>query len=161
MFTAEGLIDVHSRTHESLRRLIDHCAGFDGDELDRELHGFGYPTVRLQLHHVIGCEQYWVGVLRGLMLVDERDEDRASVAALRAFRERVAGVTAAYLDAASTSELSTARQMITWGDRELSLVPGRVIIRTQTHAFQHQGQVAAMCRLLGRPIPIGMDFPIE
>ena len=40
--------------------------------LDQELEGFGYPSIRLQLHHVIGAEQYWVGVLRGLALQPRR-----------------------------------------------------------------------------------------
>jgi len=56
--------------------------------------------------------------------------------------------------------LNTRRKMATWGGKELELVPAHVILRTQTHIFQHQGQVAAMCRLLGRPIPTGLDFPL-
>ena len=51
--------------------------------------------------------------------------------------------------------------MTTWGDRKMRLAPARVIVRTQTHVFQHQGQIAAMCRILGRPIPSGLDFPVK
>ena len=40
------------------------------------------------------------------------------------------------------------------------LAPAHVILRTQTHVFHHMGQLAAMCRLLGHPIPQGMDFPL-
>ena len=161
MFTAAALRDVHTRTHEGLVKLIDHCAGFNNEALDTELEGFGYRSLRLQLHHAIGCEQYWVGVLRGQMLVDESEEDRESIDAIRTFRSRVAAVTAGYLASATESELNTARRMVTWGDPNRSLVPARVILRTQTHIFQHQGQVAAMCRLLGRPIPSGLDFSLD
>lgn len=160
MFTAAALLDIHDRAHQSLRKLFDHCAGFSDTELARELDGFGYPSIRLQLHHVIGAEEYWVGVLRGLMLVDERPEDFASVAALVSYRERVAAETVNWLHGAVEPELNTRRKMITWGGHERELMPAHVIVRTQTHIFQHQGQVAAMCRLLGKPIPAGLDFPL-
>ncbi|MCB9932934.1 MAG: DinB family protein [Planctomycetes bacterium] len=154
------MTDVHQRTHRSLVKLLEHSAGFSSELLAQELEGFGYPSIRLQLHHVMGAEQYWVGVLRGLMLVDELEEDYASIDALRAFRQRVAGVTAEYLRGASEAELNTSRKVIAWGPREIAVVPAQVILRTQTHIFQHQGQVAAMARLLGRPIPPGLDFPL-
>jgi len=31
-------------------------------------------------------------------------------------------------------------------------------MRTLTHFFHHQGQIAAMCRLLGKPVS-GLDYP--
>ena len=58
MFTPTALAHVHARTHESLVGLIDHGAAFGSQALDHEHEGFGYRTVRLQLHHIIGCEQY-------------------------------------------------------------------------------------------------------
>ena len=118
-----------------------------------------YATIRLQLHHVIGAEQYWLSVIHGRMDVDDDDSAYPTLAALSAFRERVAVATRAYIDGASTAELNTPRPMATWGGSERLLVPARVVMRTQTHVFQHQGQVVAMCRLLGSPAS-GMDFPI-
>lgn len=160
MHTSAGLIDLHERTHRSLGGLLDHCAGFSEEELSRELEGFGYESIRLQLHHMIGAEQYWFGVLRGLMLNEEHATDYESIGALRAFRERVSSESAAYLRSASDDELNTPRTMTTWGDKQVELAPAHVLLRTQTHVFQHQGQVAAMARLLGRPIPPGLDFPL-
>ena len=140
MYTVEAITDLHERTHRSLRGLIDHCAGFDGAALARELEGFGYPTVLLQLHHAIGAERYWVGVLQGLMLVDENEADYASIDALSAFHERVTAATHAYLGATTDEKLNTVRTMRTWGDKDVELMPAHVILRTQTHVFQHQGQ---------------------
>ncbi len=160
MYTSAGLLDLHRRTHASLERLLGHCAGFSVEELSREIEGFGHPTLLRQLHHVIGAEQYWFGVLQGRMLVDEEDADRASVAAVRAFCDRVAEGTRAYLEAASDEDLATPREVTTWGGRKIRVTPAHVLLRTQTHVYQHQGQVAAMCRLLGRPVPRGLDFPL-
>lgn len=161
MYTSDALLEIHERTHRSLQGLLDHCDGFSQDELSRNLEGgFGYPTLLEQFQHVIGAEQYWVGVLNGQMLTDDDDADRASIDALRAFRERVFKVTAAYLGAASDDELSTARRVTTWGNKEVDLIPGNVVLRTQMHVFDHKGQIAPMSRQLGRPIHPGLDFPL-
>ena len=161
MYTREALLDLHERTHRSLRKLLAHCEALDAESLNRELGGFGYPTVRLQLHHVVGGEEYWIGVLQGKMLADDNDAEFPTVAALEAYRERVARVTSDYLTSASESELSTAREMLTWQGARRMLVPAHVVLRTATHAYQHQGQVLAMCRLLGHPGPAGLDFPLD
>lgn len=88
-----ALIELHSRTHSVLAKLFKHCCGFSSEELDREHEGFGYPSIRIQLQHVTGAEQYWVGVINGRMLVDENEADAASIEALESFRARVGGVT--------------------------------------------------------------------
>jgi uncharacterized damage-inducible protein DinB len=89
MHTAEALLGLHERAHGSLQRLLAHCRQLSAEELDRELAGFGYPSVRLQLHHVIGGEEYWIGVLEG------------TVGSLEAYRRRVFSATEKYLRAAS------------------------------------------------------------
>lgn len=50
--------------------------------------------------------------------------------------------------------------MMTWGNREKTLAPQHVVLRVLTHVFHHQGQLAAMCRLLGRPCE-GLDYPLD
>jgi uncharacterized damage-inducible protein DinB len=160
VYTSACLSDLHARTHQSLQKLLDHCGGFSPEELDRELEGFGGANLLLEFDHLIGAERYWVGVLQGRMLVEGDPADRASLATLGTYRERVAGTTTAYLNAATDAELNTRRTMTTWGDKEVDLVPAHVLLRTQTHIFQHQGKIAVMCRLLDRPIPPGLDFPL-
>jgi uncharacterized damage-inducible protein DinB len=160
VYTSAALLDLHTRTHQSLLKLMDHCSGFTHEELSRELEGFGYPTILRQFDHVIGGEEYWIRVPGGLPLDLDRDENPSSLAALQADRERVAGVTAEYLNGASEEELNTRRKMTTWGGHERELMPALIVLRTQTHIFDHKGQIAAMCRQLGRPIPQGLDFPL-
>jgi uncharacterized damage-inducible protein DinB len=159
VYTSEALADIHERTHQCLAKLVAHCGALPTPAIDRQLEGFGYPTIRLQLHHVIGAERYWVGVLQGRMDADDDESSFPTLSALAALREKVALATQAYIRGASAAELNTPRKMVTWGGREQLLVPARVVLRTQTHVFQHQGQVVAMCRLLGSPAS-GTDFPI-
>lgn len=136
-----------------------HCRQFSAEELDRELVGFGYPSVRLQLHHEIGAEQYWIGVLQGRIEADDTSSDYPTVESLEAYRQQIFSATDDYLRAASTEELITARPMMTWGNKEQLLTPVHVFMRTLTHIYHHQGQITAMCRLLGKPVN-GLDYPI-
>ena len=159
MHTTETLLDLHERTHRSLTALLAHCRELSVEEVNRELTGFGYPTVQLQLHHEIGAEKYWIGVLQGRIDADEDAPDYPTIESLEAYREQVFVVTEAYLRATSAEELNTARPMMTWGNREQVLTPAHVIMRTLTHFYHHQGQIVAMCRLLGKRSN-GLDYPI-
>ena len=159
MHTSEVLLDLHERAHRNFTALLAHCRELGREGIDRELTGFGYPTVRLQLHHAIGAQKYWVGVLQGRVDADEDAPDYPTIESLQAYRTGVFQATEAYLRAASAEELNTARPMMTWGNREQMLIPAHVIVRTVTHLYHHQGQITAMCRLLGRPLH-GVDYPI-
>lgn len=160
MYTSEALLDLHERAHRSLRKLLAHCRQLSSDELNRELPGFGHPTVQLQLHHVIGAEEYWVGVLKGSFEVRDDEADYPTTAKLEEYRQRVCSVTEEYLRATSTEELNTPCKMMTWGDKERMLTPSLVILRPMTHIYQHQGQILAMSRLMGKPVA-GLDFPLD
>jgi uncharacterized damage-inducible protein DinB len=160
VFTAQVLREIHDRAHRNLSALLDHCRLLDAGQLDRELDGFGYPTVRLQLHHAIGAQRYWLGVLQGRIDADDDDHVFPTVAALAALRATVYAATDAYLRDATPAEVNTARPMLTLGGRTKVLTPAHVVLRTQTHLYHHQGQVTAMCRLLGKPCQ-GLDYPIE
>jgi uncharacterized damage-inducible protein DinB len=160
MYTAEALRDIHERAHRNLSALLVHCRVLGLEEMNRELSGFGYPTVRLQLHHAISAEKYWIGVLHGRIDADDDSPDYPTVSSLEAYRERVFAATDAYLRDIQVTELNTAQPLMTWGNRERVLTPAHVIMRTVTHLYHHQGQVVAMCRLMGRPCS-GLDFPYE
>lgn len=157
--TSAALHDLHARAQGRLAELLAHCRAFSPHELNRELDGFGYPTVRLQLHHVIGAQEYWIGVLQGRVAPDFDDAAYPGIDELEAWRRRTADLTAAYLRATADDTLGTAVDLPTWGGSIRTLVPAQVVLRTITHLFHHQGQVAAMCRLLGRPVQ-GLDWPL-
>ena len=161
MYTPSALRDMHDRAHRSLQSLLQHCAGFSDEEFARELPGFGYPSLQQQLDHVIGAEEYWVSVVRGLFTGDVDEIPHPTIAALETHRAAVAATTDAYLGEAQDAELNTPREMWTWPGKLRPLVPARVIVRTITHIYQHQGQVLAICRILGRPGPGGLDFPLD
>ncbi len=160
MHSPESLLDFHERAHRNLADLLGHCGDLSQEELHCKLPGFGYGTVQLQLHHVIICERYWIGVLEGRMDVDDDAPAYPTVDSLASYREKVFQTTQSYLRQSSVEELNTPRSMMTWGNKEKILVPAQVIVRTQTHLYHHQGQVTVMCGLQGHPVS-GVDYPID
>ena len=59
MYTAAALQDMHRRAHSGLRKLLGRCAELTDEELQRRLPGFGFPSIMIQLVHMIGGEAYW------------------------------------------------------------------------------------------------------
>jgi uncharacterized damage-inducible protein DinB len=162
MYNAATLLDVHGRAHESLRRLIAFCGNLTNDELSRPLAGFGFPTVLSQLEHTIGAEVYWQTVVTRGYTEEATLPNLPDVATMETFRQQTASVTRVYLNRASNEELNSARQMISDPGQTRVLRPADVIMRVVTHIFNHQGQVLAMCRAIGKPnTTYDLDYPLD
>lgn len=162
MYNAATLLDIHTRAHEAFRRLIVFCGDVTRDELHRPSSGFGFPTIAGQLEHTIGSEVYWQRVLTRGYTEEATLPPLADLAAIEAFRTETASVTRSYLDGASETELNSRRSMISDPGQTRVLRPADVIMRIVTHIFNHQGQVLAMCRTLGKPNErYDLDYPIE
>lgn len=161
MYTAAGLQDIHERTHRSIQLLLAHLAGLPAADLNRPLEGFSYPTIALQLHHVFGAERYWLRIIESDELVLDDDEAQyATIDALGSLREQVAASTRAFLAGLSDTEASTPRCVTTYGGNQLDVAPAHVLLRTQTHTYQHHGEIATMLRQLGHTFPSRLDFPL-
>jgi uncharacterized damage-inducible protein DinB len=103
--------------------------------------------------HMLGAEERWVLRLQDLPIQAWSAADYHTAVPLRAARERVARATVAYLDRLSDAQLNTplTRRPKEWIGELQS--PGFILHHAITHAFHHKGQVVAMCRLLGHPVP--------
>lgn len=162
MYTRAALLDVHARAHESLRRLIVFCGDLTEDELFRPLNGFGFPTILRQLEHTIGAEVYWQTVVSRGYTEEATLPPLRDVDAIEAFRQQTAAATRSYLERASEAELNSPRVMISDPGETRLLRPADVIMRIVTHIFNHQGQVLAMCRAMGKPNDeIDLDYPVD
>jgi uncharacterized damage-inducible protein DinB len=118
MYKTEALLDLHERAHRSLQKLLAHCRGLSAEESNRELPGFGYPSVRLQLYHTIGAEEYWIGVLRGDFDAEDNEAAYPTVESLEAYRQQLAAATDQYLRAASREELNPNQSTGSAGENE-------------------------------------------
>src|SRR5262249_31367758 len=132
------------------------------EELHRPLAGFGFPTILKQLEHTIGAEVYWQTVVIRGYTEEATLPPLEDAAAVETFRQLTALTTRAYLERAGAAELNTPRQMISDPGQTRRLRPADVILRIVTHIFNHEGQVLAMCRTLGKPNEIyDLDYPLD
>jgi len=161
MYDSETLLDIHGRAHESLRRLLVFCCNLTDAELHHPLTGFGFSTIMRQLEHTIGAEVYWQTVVTKGYSEEAQLPSLTDVASLEAFRQQTASATRAYLEGASEAELNSSRQMIVDPGQTRLLRPADVIMRVVTHIFNHQGQVLAMSRAIGKPnAEHNLDYPV-
>ena len=162
MYDSETLLDIHGRAHESLRRLLVFCGNLTDVELNQPLTGFGFSTILGQLEHTIGAEVYWQTVVTRGYTEEAQLPSLTDIASLEAFRQQTASATRAYLNGASEAELNSSRQMISDPGQTRLLRPADVIMRVVTHIFNHQGQVLAMCRAIGKPnTEYDLDYPVK
>jgi uncharacterized damage-inducible protein DinB len=138
------------------------CGSLTDDELRRPLSGFGFPTVLRQLEHTVGAEVYWQTVVTRGYSEEAQPPNLPDMAAMEAFRQQTASATRSYLEGASEAELNSPREMISDPGQTRLLRPADVIMRVVTHIFNHQGQVLAMCRTIGRPNDTyDLDYPVD
>lgn len=153
MFTVDGIRKFHHWTHASLTMLLDHVATIPAAAYEKQVTGFGSPTLRQQVLHIFNCEGFWIQVLQGSPYQDRDPAGFPTVADARLLQYEVRLQTLELLKAFSDQQLNS--------DTELRFPDGDVAVRTPalvlhhvlTHAFHHKGQIVTMCRLLGHPAP--------
>jgi uncharacterized damage-inducible protein DinB len=153
MFTLDGIRRLHSWTHASLTLVMDHLATIPQSDYEKELPGFGSPTLRAQAIHIFNCEGFWIHTLQGARFEDQDPADCPTVPDARALQGRVSAETLAYLSGMTDALLNADTEMhFPDGDRA-ARTPALILHHMLTHAFHHKGQIVAMCRMLGHPAP--------
>lgn len=153
MFTKTCIIELHAATHERLDLLLDHVATVPGDLLCQPISGFGHPSVWKQFVHIFTCEEGWVHDLQNQVFSGWHEGDCPTIAALSAAKGRVREATLTYLSTLSEEQLNTilVTRPMDWGGELRS--PAFILMHVITHAFHHKGQIVAMLRILGYPVP--------
>jgi uncharacterized damage-inducible protein DinB len=160
MQTVESLLQLHRETHRCLELLLRHCAPFTAEELAREFEGFGFPSLRSQLTHIIECEDFWLAKLKQpgggpLPYAWCEGEPADSIEQIEQLRQRIQSATAAHLEELGDSRLNDPLEL-RWPEAPDAVevrTPAFLLLHVMTHAFHHKGQAVAICRLLGRPAP--------
>ena len=153
MFNKKGILELHSVMHERLDLLLRHVATVPEELHRKEIPGFGHPTVRKQLVHILTCEEGWVHDLQNQPFQGWDEEDCPTTTALQAAKVRIREATRSYVGNLTAEELNTtlAKAPEGWGGELRS--PAFILLHVITHAFHHKGQVVAMLRILGYPAP--------
>jgi uncharacterized damage-inducible protein DinB len=153
IFSKTAITGLHSGLHDCLDVVLDHLAGMPRDLLAQDVGGFGRPTVREQIAHILSTETGWVC---GLQLLPIRRIDPLTLTTVDDFRQvkkNTMSATIAYLDSISEHQLNTEleRYPERWIGPHRS--PAFILLHIITHGFHHKGQIVAMLRLLGYPAP--------
>lgn len=153
MFTKAGIIELHDAMHERLDLLLRHVETVPDSLQRKPISGFGHPSIRKQLVHILTCEEGWVHDLQNEPFAGWSEEDCLTMAALRAAKEQIRGSTRAYVNGLTEAQLNTtlANRPVDWGGELRS--PAFIVLHVITHAFHHKGQIVAMLRILGYPAP--------
>jgi uncharacterized damage-inducible protein DinB len=153
MFSKNGIIELHSATHQRLDLLLRHVATVPEEFLQKPISGFGHPSVWEQLVHILTCEEGWVHDLQYKAFAGWTEEDCPTIATLVTAKGRIREATRAYLGDLTDEQLNTtlANRPIDWGGELRS--PAFIVLHVITHAFHHKGQIVAMLRILGYPAP--------
>ncbi len=153
MFTLNGMRKFHGWTHASLTLLLDHLSTIPPADYEKELPGFGSPTVRQQVLHIFNCEAFWTHLLQGLPYRDRNPAACPTVTEARLLQQEVSRQTLSYLSTLTDGQLNAGTEL-RFPDGDVALrTPALVLHHVLTHAFHHKGQIVAMCRLLGHPAP--------
>ena len=107
MFTRDGIKALHAWTHERLDLLLEQAGKLSPGLFERELPGFGHPSVRSQLVHIFSGELNWVRALQKAPEVTLNPADYPDVRAVRSLKQQVEAQSVAYLDGLSDAEYET------------------------------------------------------
>ncbi|HEX4039503.1 MAG TPA: DinB family protein [Acidobacteriaceae bacterium] len=153
MFTLDGIRKFHIWTHQSLTLLFAHLDTLPAADYTKELPGFGYPSVRAQVVHLLGCEVRWVDRLQGRPSQTWEPARWPAVADARTLQDQARARTLDYLSRLTDAQLNSNAEL-RFSDGDVGYrTPALILHHVFTHAFHHKGQIVAMCRILGRPAP--------
>ncbi|HEX4065324.1 MAG TPA: DinB family protein [Acidobacteriaceae bacterium] len=153
MFTLDGMRQFHRWTHLSLTLLFDHLATLPAAVYAKEIPGFGYPSLRGQVIHLLGCEARWISRLQGSSSGSWDSTRWPQVSDARNLQRDVRQKTLDYLSGLTNQQLN-ANATLRFPDGDTAeRTPALVLHHVFTHAFHHKGQIVAMCRILGHPAP--------
>jgi uncharacterized damage-inducible protein DinB len=153
MFTKSGIIELHAIMHERLDLLLSHIATVPDDLHQKQISGFGSPSIWKQLVHILNCEEFWIHSLQNKAFADWREEDFPTVPELLAAKDRIRNATRIYVEDLTEEQLNSTltKRPVDWGGELRS--PAFILLHVITHAFHHKGQIVAMLRIVGYPTP--------
>ncbi len=153
MFTKSGIADLHAAMHERLDLLLVHVAAVPDELHHKPIPGFGHSSIWKQLVHILTCEEVWVHNLQDKAFVEWDTKDCRTMTAMLAAKARISKATRAYLNDLSEDRLNStlAKRPSDWGGELRS--PAFILLHVITHGFHHKGQIVAMLRIVGHPVP--------
>jgi uncharacterized damage-inducible protein DinB len=106
LFTKEGVSALHAWTHERLDTVFQHVRVLTASQFIQQTPGFGQPSVRDQLVHILAAESGWIRRLQKLTSENWGLISSADLPALLAAKRHVASATQTYLQTLDEVQLN-------------------------------------------------------
>jgi uncharacterized damage-inducible protein DinB len=153
MFTVPGALAFYSCADGSRETQFSHLESLPADRFARLIPGFGHGSIRDTLVHIATMERAWRDGVLGAH-APAPALGGATLPDVRALFEDNSALTRAFVAEITDQEMSAYRVVrLPWSGTRCRVCPGWVLLHVVTHEFHHRGQVAAMCRSLGAPVP--------
>jgi len=153
LFTTEGIIALHAWTHESLDIVFLQAQALAPPQFVQPIPGFGLASVRDQLTHILAAQSGWISRLQFYPVAPWEPSAFPDVATLLTAKRELVTQTIRYLRGLGEMELNATLEKLPPGWIGPLRSPAFILLHVCTHAFHHKGQVAAMLRILGCPLP--------
>lgn len=153
MFTVAGALALSSWADGPREALFSHLESMPAETFTKTVTGFGIPTIRDILLHMVELECVWRDSVLGASPPNRLPRERpATLEDVRALYEENVTLTRLFLQQLTDQEFSSPRVVsFPWDGSRHRVSPAWVFMHLLTHEFHHRGQVAAMCRSLGSP----------
>lgn len=136
--------------------LFEYTESLSNDVYTLEQTGFAHGSIRNIHAHIAECYLWWVGHV-GLKR-DWVDFEPSSIPDVKAMRQKFLEVDAVLEEAFEKFDrLDTAFAFERPGRDTLRVTQRWLVVHPLTHEFHHKGQLLALGRALGHPLPPGGD----
>jgi uncharacterized damage-inducible protein DinB len=149
------MYDWVKRTREVL---FEYTNSLPNEVYTLEHPDFAYGSIRNIHVHVAGCYQYWVGAMGLQQTISYVDEPTSSLPDAASMRVAFAKVDLMLEEAFEKFQnLDDPLEVVRPG-RDVLMVSQRwLVTHPITHEFHHKGQLLALGRVLGHPLPSNAD----
>jgi uncharacterized damage-inducible protein DinB len=156
--TMDPLILMYDWVRRTREILFEYTDSLPNDVYTLEHPDFAYGSIRNIHAHVAGCYQFWVGAMGLKLNISYVDEPASSLPDATSMRAAFAKVDLMLEEAFEKFQnLDDPLEVVRPGHDTLMVSQRWLITHPITHEFHHKGQLLALGRVLGHPLPAGMD----
>lgn len=149
------MYDWIKRTREVL---FEYTDSLPNEVYTLEHPDFAYGSIRNIHAHVAGCYQFWIGTIGLQQTIGYVDEPASSLPDSKSMRVAFAKVDLMLEEAFSKFQSLDEPLEVVRPGRDTIMVSQRwLIVHPITHEFHHKGQLLALGRVLGHPLPSSSD----
>jgi uncharacterized damage-inducible protein DinB len=154
----DPLILMYDWVRRTREVLFEYTDSLPNEVYTLEHPDFAYGSIRNIHAHVAGCYQFWVGAMglqQNISYVDEPASSLPDAASMRAAFAKVDLILEEAFE--RFQNLDDPLEVVRPGRDTLMVSQRWLITHPITHEFHHKGQLLALGRVLGHPLPSSSD----